>query len=130
LKSCWKGAKRISCDSAAIDKRKGILCDIWCGFDADDELLCKTVVLFSPCTVNYCSLLVPTDASIIYFTVSGFCMFRLVAILRELTTKLLNIDSNKLVLVLRSNMVQQNVKISIFNAPKHQNYSKRKCIAT
>ena len=96
--------------------------DIWLGFEADDELLCKTVVLVSPCTVNDYSLLVPKDASIMLIYTSLYlasACFGWSPSLGSFTTKLLKIDSNKLVLVvLRSNMVQQNVKTSICNAPK------------
>jgi hypothetical protein len=48
-------------------------------------------VLFPSCVVNYYSLLVPTNVHImlIYFTLSGCYMFRLVAIVRELATEYL-----------------------------------------
>jgi len=72
FKSYWKGARSTSRDSAAVDKRKGILYGIWCGFETNDELLCKTVVLFPPCTVNDYNLLVLTNARIILICTSHY----------------------------------------------------------
>ena len=49
----------------------------------------NALVLFCPCLMNGYNLLVPTNAHIIlmYITLSGCYMFRLVAIFRKLTTK-------------------------------------------
>ena len=52
--------------------------------------ICKFKILQSPST-NKCTYY--TD---IYFTLSGCCMFRLVAIFRQLTTKCFKDQSNKL----------------------------------
>ena len=82
-----------------------------------------TFVLFSPSIVNDYILLVPTNDRIllIYFTLSGSDMLRLVAMIREITTKWLTIRSNKFVLTMLCLWMYklcqnlQHIKIKIYN---------------